>query len=198
MEELPDEQLIERYRAQGGSPKGDAFLDQLFKRHHARVAGWCFRMTGNIDAAADLAQDVFLKAFQNMPAFRGDSKFTTWLYTIARNRCFDQLRSAATQSEEALEGEFDQIADSRIEEPSSTLERQESEALMKRLIRESLDETETQVLTLHYAHELPLDVVTRSLGLTNQSGAKAYVVSARRKLSKAFERWRGTRQLKGQ
>ena len=41
-------------------------------------------MTGNIDAAADLAQDVLLRAFQNMQAFRGDSKFTTWLYTIAR------------------------------------------------------------------------------------------------------------------
>jgi RNA polymerase sigma factor (sigma-70 family) len=91
MEELPDEQLIERYRAQGGSPKGDPFLNQLFKRHHRRVAAWCFRMTGNTDAAADLAQDVFLKAFQNMPAFRGDSKFTTWLYTIARNRCLTQI-----------------------------------------------------------------------------------------------------------
>jgi RNA polymerase sigma-70 factor (ECF subfamily) len=195
--QLSDEELIERYRAAGGSPKGNPYLNRLFERHHVRVAAWCFRLTGNVDAAADLAQEVFLRAFQNLPAFRGESKFTTWLYRIARNRCFDELRSRAAQPEEATGVVLDQVAGGGIDEVTAVLERRESEDLVRQLIRECLDDTERQVLTLHYVHELPLDAVTGSLGFTNPSGAKAYIVSARRKLSKALERWR-VKQLKGQ
>ena len=55
---------------------------------------------------------------------------------------------------------------------------------------ESLDETEAQVVNLHYYQEVPLDAITRLLDLSNPSGAKAYVVSARRKLSAAAQRWK--------
>jgi hypothetical protein len=65
---------------------------------------------------------------------------------------------------------------------------------VRRLIQESLNEVETQVMTLHYLHEGPLDSVTRLLGLQNQSGAKAYIVSARRKLARALELWRNRDQ----
>jgi DNA-directed RNA polymerase specialized sigma24 family protein len=44
-------------------------------------------------------------------------------------------------------------------------------------------------MTLHYIHELSLEAVSRMLGLTNESGAKAYIVSARRKLKRAYEAW---------
>ena len=60
------------------------------------------------------------------------------------------------------------------------------------VIGSTLTETESQVLNLHYAEELPLDTVTRLLKLRNASGAKAFVVSARRKLQRAVEQ-RGLR-----
>jgi len=146
-------------------------------------------MTGDVDSAADLAQEVFLKAFQRLPSFRGDARFTTWLYAIARNHCTDELRSRRTRSEEITDAPMDELADLRSEDVSSAMERRQAEDMVKHLIRESLDETETQVMTLHYVHELPLDSVTRILGLENQSGAKAYIVSARRKLSRAVSHW---------
>ena len=71
----------------------------------------------------------------------------------------------------------------------SALEQRQAADLMRQLVRESLDETESKVMILHYVHELPLDSITRSLGLTNTSGAKAYIVSARRKLKRAYELW---------
>jgi DNA-directed RNA polymerase specialized sigma24 family protein len=55
---------------------------------------------------------------------------------------------------------------------------------------QELDEIEKQVFILHYADEVPLKVITRLLGLTNRSGAKAYIVSARRKLSRAVREWK--------
>jgi hypothetical protein len=60
-------------------------------------------------------------------------------------------------------------------------------------MRDSLEEIEAEVMTLHYVHEMPLDAITRLLRLTNPSGAKAHVVNARRKLNRAIR----MRQMKG-
>jgi RNA polymerase sigma-70 factor (ECF subfamily) len=190
MEEISDEELLLRYRAAADSSAGNSLLNQLFQRHHSRVAAWCYRLTGDVDSSADLAQEIFLKAFQRLDSFRGDSRFTTWLYTIARNHCMDQLRSRASGPQQNFEALPEQIADFRSEEISAALERRESEQLVRKWMRESLDETEAKVMTLHYVHELPLDSVTRLLRLTNPSGAKAHIVSARRKLARALALWK--------
>jgi RNA polymerase sigma-70 factor (ECF subfamily) len=190
MEELSDEALVECYRSHRNTAAGNQFLDQLFQRHHNRVAAWCFRMTGDVTSAADLAQEIFLKAFQHLDSFRGESKFTTWLYTIARNRSMDELRSRKSRPEEAPDAMLQEMADLRAEDISVALERRDSEAILKRMMQESLDEVERNVMTLHYAEEMPLDAITRLLRLTNPSGAKAHIVSARRKLSQALDRWK--------
>jgi RNA polymerase sigma-70 factor, ECF subfamily len=190
MDLLSDEELIERSRAERGSPKAERFLNELFQRHHAKVAGWCLRMTGEVNSATDLAQEIFLKAFQRLHTFQGNAKFTTWLFVITRNHCLDQLRSKEIQLQDSSDVLLEGIADFQCENVSSELERRESEKLLRTLIREALDEIETKVLILHYVNELPLDVVNRMLGLTNRSGAKAYIVSARRKLKRAHARWK--------
>jgi RNA polymerase sigma-70 factor (ECF subfamily) len=189
MEDFTDEELVDRHRVARGQ-EADGALNQLFERHLTRVAGWCHRMTGDVDVATDLAQEVFLKAFQNLESFRGQSKFTTWLYAIARNHCMDMLKSRADAPVAAGESGLDGIEDARAGELLPSLERREAEQLVRRLMRESLDETEAKVMALHFAHEIPMDAVTRMLNLTNASGAKAYVVSARRKLVRALDLWR--------
>ena len=188
IEALTDEELVERYRAAAASPEGESFLSQLFERYHGRVAAWCHRMTGDVDSASDLAQDVFLKAFQRLQSFRGDSKFSTWLYSITRNRCLDEVRSRAARPDEASDVVLDQLVDSSVEQAPRTLERRESVRALRQLIQEELDETEAKVMTLHFVDELPLDSITRLLRLENPSGAKAYVVSARRKLQRIAAR----------
>src|SRR5579872_4144986 len=188
--ELSDEELLLRYRSAADSKSGEPLLNQLFQRHHRRVAAWCYRLTGDLDASADMAQEIFLKAFQRLGAFRGDCRFTTWLYAIARNHCMDRLRARAAEPHMDLDELPGELPDSRAEEITTVLERRESEDLARRLIRESLDETEVKVMTLHFVEEMPLDSVTRLLGLTNPSGAKAHIVNARRKLAKAFAAWK--------
>ncbi len=190
MGELSDEELLAQYRAADDLPARNSLVDRLFQRHHSRVAAWCYRLTGDVDGSADLAQDIFLKAYQRLDSFRGESRFTTWLYTIARNQCMDRLRARASNPEQNIEAAQEQLEDFRAEPITDVLERRESEELVRRLMRESLDETETKVMTLHYVHEMPLDSVTRVLRLTNASGAKAHIVSARRKLARAIAAWR--------
>src|SRR5579864_5371386 len=187
MNELNDEELVLAYQAQSGSPQGQGFLNELFGRHHVRVAAWCYRMNGDRESAADLAQEIFLKAFRHIGSFRRDSKFTTWLYTIARNHCRNELRARAVRPVDAGDAELRELA-TNMEAADVALERQGSEQALRELMQSVLDETERRVMSLHYADELPLDAITRLLGLQNASGAKAFIVSARRKLNSAIAR----------
>ncbi len=193
MDELTDEQLVAHYRLAPASPAGQASLNRLFHRNHTRVAAWCYRFTSDINLASDLAQEVFLKAFQRLDSFRGDSKFTTWIYIIARNHCMDHLRSVTASAEYEAAELPDALPDLRIEDAAEGVERRQAEQLVRKLMRETLNDTESRVMTLHYVEEMPLEKVTRVLALSNQSGAKAYIVSARRKLSKAVSLWKSER-----
>ena len=114
--------------------------------------------------------------------FRRDSKFTTWLYVIARNRCRDEARARATRRREAPEDEIVDIP-SELNEALAALDARDARNVVRTLMDDVLDETEKRVMTLHYGHDMRLDAITAALGLTNTSGAKAYIVSAKRKLT---------------
>ena len=186
---LGDEELLAQAQGSPEASKQRELLDDLFRRYHSRVALWCFRVTGDRESAADLAQEIFLKVQRGLDSFRGDAKFSTWLYSITRNHCLNYAHSRAARGESATEPleEIDVPAEDRFD---LRLERNEEMRQMRELVAETLDETEQRVMTLHYGEEMTLDAITRLLGLLNQSGAKAYVVSARRKLKTAVARWR--------
>ncbi len=178
-----------KYLAAGGPLQGASFADELFSRHYSRVALWCFRIAGDRDAAADLAQEVFSKAWQNLDHFRAESKFTTWLYTITRNHCFNSLEKKARTPEEGVEpAELDALG-STLAEFDTALEQTQLLDVARELMASELTEVEAQVMTLHYSDELPLDTISRLLKMENSSGAKAYIVSAKRKLKSAVARW---------
>ena len=143
---------------------------------------------GGRGSAQDLAQDIFLKAYRNLDSFRGDAKFSTWLFSISRNHCANVMRSRAVHPEET--SDTLDLEHAKEESALTALEKQESLESMRDLIAKTLDQTEARVMTLHYGEEIALDAITRLLGLTNASGAKAYVVSAKRKLQAAIERLR--------
>lgn len=87
-----DEQLM---RALGDGAT-EAF-GVLFRRHYPRVQSLCARMCGGGPVADDLAQESFLRALRHRHTFRGDARFTTWLYRVARNVCLQQLADSARE-----------------------------------------------------------------------------------------------------
>lgn len=160
-------------------------IDRLFASYYERVGRWCLRFTGDRESAADLAQEVFLKAHRNLDSFRGDSEFGTWLYSIVRNEAFNRMKRTPppADSEEAL------LQVPALEpDPEEQATQQSRSRRLHRFLRDTLDETERTVFTLHYGDEMPLDAITRMLRLENASGAKAYIVSAKRKLARAAEK----------
>ncbi len=190
MQELSDEELLARYRDQQESLAGAKWLNQLLSRYHARVATWCLRFTGDRESAGDLAQDIFLRVYRNLDSFRGASKFSTWLYTVTRNHCINEMKARASRGNQAAEVlDFD-VHDQAAPNALTTLEQREEIEAMRMLMQEVLDDTEQRVMTLHFADEIGLEAVTRLLNLKNPSGARAYVVSAKRKLTSALQRWK--------
>ena len=69
-----------------------AAFDQLIRKYRERVYGMVYHMTSNREDAADLTQDAFIKAFQSIHRFQGQSSFFTWLYRIALNSALTHIR----------------------------------------------------------------------------------------------------------
>lgn len=187
---LSDEELTLRFRATTDSADRELCINELFRRNYSKVGRWCLRFTDNRETAADLSQEVFTKAYQNLRSFQGQSKFSTWLFVIARNHCLNAVRSNIRQATE-LKAEIDENFLSEIPDetasPYDEVERQSSAKLVSDLLSESLDETEKVVFTLHYGEDVPLDTISRMLRLENRSGAKAFIVSAKRKLARLVQ-----------
>lgn len=180
-----DEFLLAAYREASPDARRAA-ADRLFARYYERLGRWCYRFTGDRESAADLAQDVFLKAYRHLDSFLGTSQFGTWLYSIARNESINRSKRSGpplTDSDEVL------IQVPTLEPDPEELATQSSSSRRLHLfLTTTLDETERTVFTLHYGDDMPLDAITRLLKLDNSSGAKAYIVSARRKLARAVEK----------
>jgi RNA polymerase sigma factor (sigma-70 family) len=200
MEQLLDEELVARYRSAFDTREREEFVNELFRRNYSKVARWCLRFTDDRESAADLAQEIFARAYQNLSSFQGQSKFSTWLFVIARNHCLNAVRANARQATELTADGGEEIlldiADT-APTPYSHAESKSSAKMVRELLNEALDETEKAVFTLHYGDDLPLDAITRLLGLENQSGAKAFIVSAKRKLARLTQQWKARGQYKG-
>ena len=190
LHELPDDDLVARFREAVREDREDC-INELFRRNYPRVARWCLRFASDRDSALDLAQEVFARAYQNIGSFQGQSKFSSWLFTIVRNHCLNAIRANARQATELkaeVEDNFlSEIADSG-DGPDANLDREATAREVSKLLTSALDETERVVFTLHYGEEVPLDSITQMLGLENASGAKAFIVSAKRKLTRLMSR----------
>ena len=87
---LPDEAALVA-RARGGDNRA---FEALYREHVGRVYGLCLRMTGNVGEAEDCTQEAFIKAWDKLGKFRGDSAFGTWMHRIAVNAVLGRIRKS--------------------------------------------------------------------------------------------------------
>jgi RNA polymerase sigma-70 factor, ECF subfamily len=176
-----DDELVRIYRG-GWDPEREEAIEELFHRHQARIVRWCCRFTRDRESALDLAQEILLRAFRNLHNYRGECRFSTWLYVIARNLCVTAMQRRAVEPVWAAKAITADLPDPAAADIHNQVEMEQSRRKNWNIILETLDQTEAKVMLLHYGQELSLNAVSRILGLTNKSGAKAYIVSAKRKL----------------
>ena len=180
-----DDQLIADFRAGIGPADERELFDEIFGRYHNRVAAWCYRFTRDRELALDLAQEIFMKAFRRFHTFRSDAKLSTWLYSITRNHCIDAMHRRSNELFDTMDLTKISMPDSKAVDAELAYGKKQEQRARLEIVAGSLNRLETQVMVLHYGHDVPIQKVTTMLDLKNASGAKAFIVSARRKLSTA-------------
>lgn len=183
-----DEEIVRAARAAQQDPDLAArHLDVLFRRYQTRVAAWCLRTNGRREEAADLAQEVFVRVYERLDTFRFESSFATWLYLVTRSVAINRSISNRRRDAESIDDEHF-LAPAA---PGPSVEEQVGRELLVRQLRTAiaadLEPLEARILHLHFVDELTLAAIDQLLGLQNKSGARAYLVSAKRKLQRSFQ-----------
>jgi RNA polymerase sigma-70 factor (ECF subfamily) len=153
--EDPDDAELVR-RTQAGSR--DAF-DLIVRRHQRNVYQLCYRFVGSHEDAADLAQDVFVRAYRAIGGFRGQSAFSTWLYRIGVNVCLNRKAVQVPRFEpiEAVEPV------SASEQADAAIMRGERAARVRAAIVQ-LPPKQRATLILRAYRDLPHEEIARILG----------------------------------
>ena len=161
-------------------------FEKLVLEYEKSVYNIALRMTGNSEDASDMTQEAFIKAYNSLQSFRGDSKFSVWLYRIATNVCLDFLRSRSRKptvslSVEDNEGEEVQldVAD-ESQSPELLLDRQMTRESVRRGL-ETLSPEYRQILLLREIQGLSYDEISQALGL-EVGTVKSRIFRARKKL----------------
>jgi len=163
LEHAEDRELVAAFRA----GRREAF-DEIVVRHRRQVYQLCFRFVGNHEDAADLAQDVFVRAFRGLARFKGDAALSTWLYRVGVNVCLNRLALKRPAVEPLDAG---QHVDTRTADPLTLAERAERAAALRRAI-EKLPPKQRATVVLRVYHELSHEEIARVLD-SNVGAVKA-------------------------
>lgn len=163
----------------------DAF-EALVTAYQKQVYNLALRTVGNEEDAADMTQEAFLRAYRSLGSFRGDSKFSVWLYRLTTNICIDFLRSrgrrptvSLTAADEDEEPQELDVADNRFD-PVQSLERAELRRAVQRGLA-SLPEDYRRILMLRELSGLSYAEIGQVLRL-EEGTVKSRLFRARKKL----------------
>lgn len=173
MSELSDNEYIHRIR------EGDlnSFV-YLVRRYQRMIFSLAVKMVGNEADAEDMTQEIFVKVYQSLSQFREDSKFSTWLYRVACNYCFSQLRKKR-ENVVSLDEEMGVAVEySDFKEQLEIAEKEERiqclDEILKRLPTEEL-----WIVTLYYKEDISVREISQITNLS-ESNVKVKLHRARK------------------
>lgn len=159
---------------------------KLVERYQSYVFTLVLRVTGNREDAEEVAQDVFVKAYRSLADFRGDARFSTWLFTIARTSCYTFLRKKKLNTYSLDSGGGLRQLDQLIADPSGAgIEQRSTHAALNQAIR-LLGQDDAQIITLFYKGEQSLEEIGQVMGL-NPNAVKVRLHRARLRLKEKME-----------
>jgi RNA polymerase sigma-70 factor (ECF subfamily) len=169
--------------------RGDrAAFDALVRRYDQEVLRLTLRMVRSEVEAQDLYQEVFLKVYRSLGQFRLEARFSTWLYRVVTNVCFDHLRQQKTRSEvparETAEGELDYVGTLVDDRPGLNPERAlRSQEIIRRLEEAltRLSARERMAFELKHCQGMRLRAIGELCG-TSEEAAKNSLFRAIQKL----------------
>jgi RNA polymerase sigma-70 factor (ECF subfamily) len=173
-------------RAQRGD---QAAFAELVTRHQRYVYNLAYRLLHDADEAQDLAQEAFVRAWQGLSGFRGEAKFTTWLYRIVTNLCYNRLAGLRRQ---LLDTSLDEDENGPAalmlpanEEPVAVVEAAEGRAFLHRQVA-ALPAKYRLVITLFYLQEFSYEEIAQVLNLPLGT-VKTHLFRARERLKRQLQ-----------
>jgi RNA polymerase sigma-70 factor (ECF subfamily) len=178
---VQDEQTLVEALKHGDAKAFETFV--LTYQH--RVFGIALRMLGDRSEAEDVAQEAFLRVFRSIREFRGESKLSTWLYSITSRLCLNRLKSGERRRREGA-AVLARIANGHPD-PAESLEESELEQAVRQAIAE-LDEDRRIVVVLRDLHGLSYEEIAEALDL-ELGTVRSRLHRARMELKQRLERF---------
>jgi RNA polymerase sigma-70 factor (ECF subfamily) len=160
---------------------------ELVNRYQAYVFTLVLRMIKSREDAEEVAQDVFIKAYRSLADFRGESKFSTWLYTIANTTSITFLRKKKLDMHSLDNEKVFEVADSKDSGFRANLVEQKSRVNMVNEAIAMLSPDDAEIITLFYKAEQNLEEISRILRLETNT-AKVRLHRARTRLKEKMEK----------
>ena len=175
MTKLTDEVYIEKTLK--GDSNAFAFLIDKYKDMVFTLA---IKMVKSREEAEEVSQDAFIKAYRYLPKFKGDSKFSTWLYKIAYNTSLDAIKKNSNQYNNVAIDEITVNYISSVETVLDGIEREERAVVINDCL-EKLPEDEKAILVFFYFKELSLKEIIEITSMS-EANVKVKLHRARKKL----------------
>ena len=160
---------------------------ELVNRYQAYVFTLVLRMIKSREDAEEVAQDVFVKAYRSLADFRGESKFSTWLYTIANTTSITFLRKKKLDVHSLDNEKVFEVAGSKDSGFRANLVEQKSRVNMVNEAIAMLSPDDAEIITLFYKAEQNLEEISRILRLETNT-VKVRLHRARTRLKEKMEK----------
>ena len=157
-------------------------FERLYRAHASRVYSLCTRMSGSRAAGEELTQDVFVRTWEKLPQFRGESAFTTWLHRLAVNVVLNARKTEGKQAARMDDSDVDDERWNEVARAPLHIERMDlTDAIAK------LPAGARKVFVLHDVEGYKHEEIAEMCGITS-GGSKAQLHRARLLLREALER----------
>ncbi|GAA4900120.1 RNA polymerase sigma factor [Flaviramulus aquimarinus] len=153
----------------------------LVERYQDLVFTLTFRMLKNREEAEEVSQDTFVKVYKSLNKFKGDSKFSTWIYRIAYNTSLDRIKKNKKFLNDVAIDEFTEHQVKAIDNALDRLENKERKQTIQDCIA-LLPGDDSFLLTLYYFEDLSLEEISKTIGLT-ANNVKVKLFRSRKKLA---------------
>ena len=177
----PGEESAWVARAQRGDERAFSWL---VERYRDRAYGLALRIVRSPADAEEVAQDAFVRAWSALPRFRGEARFSTWLYRIVSRLALDRAAQLRTRASRETEIDDPEHLAASLSVPADTdrVEREQSLSLLL----SHLTDVQRAVVMLYYLEERSVDEVSRSLDLP-QGTVKTHLFRARKVLRNIWQ-----------
>ncbi|MBZ4042712.1 RNA polymerase sigma factor [Flavobacterium hibisci] len=176
MSTLNDQHYIDRI-LQGETSSFAALVD----RYKDMIFTLALKMIKNREEAEEVAQDTFIKVYNSLGKFKGDSKFSTWIYKIAYNTCLDRLKKNKKEDLNISIDEFSAHLIKTMDNALSALEDKERRQTIQNCLN-LLPEDENFLLTLFYFEDQSLEEIGKIMNI-NANNVKVKLFRSRQKLA---------------